>query len=197
MYNCSRPLRSALLLADCQIPPPSTEYDLAQTVYSGSGVLIDLKKCLTLMDLFQLNLSKVRLVVISACQTGLFDTNSLGYECAGLSTGFLFAGANTVVGSLWTVPDISTGILMAQFYRVLKAKNQTGLPVDVAVALKHAQNWLRALTLASLEAQRSSLPDFMHDNFDHDIKRLKRKYSANDCPFDSPYFWAAFTAVGQ
>jgi CHAT domain-containing protein len=76
-------------------------------------------------------------------------------------------------------------------------QEQTQRQTDVAIALKQAQHWLRTLTLEQLEGQRTTIPAAMGDNFDHDLQRLKRKYSASDCPFSSPFFWAAFTTVGQ
>jgi CHAT domain-containing protein len=52
-----------------------------------------------------------------------------------------------------------------------------------------------------LDALRSSLPpalaDNMAHNFAHDLQRLNRNHAPSDCPFSSPFYWAAFTAVGQ
>ena len=68
---------------------------------------------------------KADLVVLSACETGLGD--ELGGEgLIGLTRAFQFAGARTVVASLWKVPDASTSELMISFYRHLNA----GLPKD-------------------------------------------------------------------
>jgi CHAT domain-containing protein len=61
---------------------------------------------------------RARLVVLSACETGL-GTLQRGDEITGLTRTFLTAGADTVVASLWKVSDESTAILMQQFYRGL------------------------------------------------------------------------------
>jgi CHAT domain-containing protein len=51
-------------------------------------------------------------------------------ESVGLPTAFLSAGAAGVVGSLWSVPDASTAVLMAEFYRIWRTE-----PVDPWIAL--------------------------------------------------------------
>ena len=58
---------------------------------------------------------KAKLVVLSACETGLGRLSG-GGEIAGLTRTFLLAGANTVVSSLWKVSDDSTALLMGEFY---------------------------------------------------------------------------------
>jgi CHAT domain-containing protein len=69
-----------------------------------------------------------------------------GDELIGLSRGFLFAGASTLVQSLWRVEDESTAHLMAHFYRELAAGP------TATRALRQAQ-------LALLE-ERDGLPYF-------------------------------------
>ncbi len=58
------------------------------------------------------------LVVISACQTGRGQLLT-GEGIVGLSRAFLYAGARSVVVSLWDVTDTSAGQLMKQFYQNL------------------------------------------------------------------------------
>lgn len=58
------------------------------------------------------------LVTLSACQTGLGKI-SKGEGIIGLSRALLFAGAQNVLVSLWTVSDASTSKLMIDFYRNL------------------------------------------------------------------------------
>jgi CHAT domain-containing protein len=62
------------------------------------------------------------LVVLSACQTAL-GKEVKGEGLIGLTRGFMYAGAERVVASLWQVDDLATAELMKRFYRgMLKEK---------------------------------------------------------------------------
>ncbi|MBD2341445.1 CHAT domain-containing protein [Calothrix sp. FACHB-156] len=58
------------------------------------------------------------LVVLSACNTGLGTITNDGV--VGLSCCLFFAGVPSVIVSLWEVPDNSTKLLMASFYKNLQ-----------------------------------------------------------------------------
>lgn len=75
-----------------------------------------------------------KLVTLSACGTGL--GKQLGHEgTIGLARGFLYAGASTVVVSLWDVEDESTAELMQLFYQAMLGPRH----LPPAAALRHAQ----------------------------------------------------------
>jgi CHAT domain-containing protein len=57
---------------------------------------------------------------LSACQTAL-GKDMGGEGLLGLTRAFLYAGAHSVLGSLWSVSDKSTALLMKRFYGYLKA----------------------------------------------------------------------------
>lgn len=59
------------------------------------------------------------LVTLSACRTGLGQLLK-GEGIIGLTRSFLYAGAESVVVSLWNVNDIATATLMKAFYKNLK-----------------------------------------------------------------------------
>jgi CHAT domain-containing protein len=82
---------------------------------------------LSMADVFNLELTGA-LVTLSACETGRSRVTG-GDEVIGLSRGFLYAGAATVVQSLWRVEDGSTARLMTAFYAALDA----GAPVGAAL----------------------------------------------------------------
>jgi tetratricopeptide (TPR) repeat protein len=70
---------------------------------------------LTASEISNLNLSKAKLVVLSACETGLGDIK--GSEGVyGLQRGLKMAGAKNLMMSLWKVPDEETVIFMTDFY---------------------------------------------------------------------------------
>ena len=204
-FNWQDPLQAGLLLAAS--PPASTPskddqetdtttdspQDAASSEGDSEANSTEEQKSphLTLGNLFSrdIDLTHCRLVTLSACETGQVDFRPTSDEYIGLPSGFLFAGSPSVVSSLWRVSDISTSFLMVQFYQQLKA----GQPVPIA--LNQAQIWLRQVTKAELEiwviqlslspARRLYLKALLHQK-NNDFR-----------PFESPYHWAAFCAVGS
>ena len=85
------------------------------------------------------------LVTLSACESGLGQDQG-GDGLLGLTRAFQYAGARSVVASLWGVGDDGTAELMRRFYGYLKA----GESKDEA--LRHAQTDL--LSGAAGEAWR-------------------------------------------
>ena len=175
-FNPSNPLESALFLAN--------------------------KEPLNLSEIFELNLKKSRLVVLSACETGLTDLQSVSDEYIGLPSGFLFAGSRNVVSSLWTVSDLSTSFLMIKFYEILFDQTQQ---VSVAVALKEAQDWLQNLTIEALdnfleqykpqlEKTLAQLRKGQRLRIEESLKQIRQR---QPYPFANPYYWAAFIATGD
>lgn len=94
---------------------------------------------------------RAKLVVLSACDTGVGSLQ--GQEgIANLERAFLYAGAKSVVASLWMANDVYTAHLMALFYGHL-AKGE-----DRSVALQHAK-------LDSLRRLESSATPFYWAGF--------------------------------
>jgi CHAT domain-containing protein len=87
-------------------------------------------------ELYGLDLAQTDLVVLSACNTQL-GSQSLGDDLVGLTRAFMYAGAPSVVASLWSVDDEATELLMRAFY----TKLQQGR--GKAQALREAQQDLR------------------------------------------------------
>ncbi len=72
---------------------------------------------LTAEEVSQLNLFKTKLVVLSACQTGLGETAEHD-GIYGLRRAFKTAGVEYLIFSLWEVPDKQTEELMTDFYNL-------------------------------------------------------------------------------
>ncbi len=89
-----------------------------------------------LQDVYSLR-APVDLVVLSACRTGL-GKEIRGEGLVGLTRGFMYAGATTVVASLWKVDDEATAELMKRFYGEMLGNRKTP-----AEALRIAQNSIR------------------------------------------------------
>ena len=87
---------------------------------------------LQLHDIYSLKLD-ADLVVLSACNTAL-GKEVRGEGLVGLTRGFMYAGASSVVASLWKVDDSATAELMTHFY---KAMFEDKLPP--AAALRYAK----------------------------------------------------------
>ncbi len=98
-------------------------------------------------------LEKVRidadLVTLCACKSGL-GKEMRGEGLIGLTRAFQYAGARSVMASLWNVSDRSTAELMGRFYKYLadgKPKDealqaaQTDLIRSSASFMRHPYHW--------------------------------------------------------
>jgi len=180
-FNRNKPLESALILTK-------------EKTDQEDGYL-------RLGEIFELNFKNCRLVMLSACETGLIDLNSISDEYIGLPSGFLFAGSPSVVSSLWKVNDLSTAFLLIKFYETLPKNPQKG---EIAVSLKNAQKWLQTLTLDQFEQELerfqlqldkiiNQLGGGKRPIFNESLKQIRQR---QPYPFKNPYYWAGFIATG-
>ena len=121
----------------------------------------------------------VELLVLSACRTALGDKQAeLGFT--GLA---VQAGVKTAVGSLWYVSDEGTLGLMTNFYQQLKTA-----PIK-AEALRRAQ-------LAMIEGKvKIEDGQLIVNDLSLPLPEALQGYRNQD--FSHPYFWSAFTMIGN
>jgi CHAT domain-containing protein/tetratricopeptide (TPR) repeat protein len=167
-------------------------------------------------------LGRPRLVVLSACETGLYDLTDNTDEFIGLPGAFTALGAAGVVGTLWPVSDAATALLIAKFYEFYL---ETKLPPPTA--LHRAQFWLRDATSKDLDAyvkttaakgrlERRQVAEIEKELRNAVIARSrssstiertgpgtdpKGKKGASDAkqptrPYAHPFYWAGFAYTG-
>jgi CHAT domain-containing protein len=174
---------------------------------------------ITLQSLMKTRYPHLREIFLSCCETNL-GTTGITDDLLTLSTGFLCAGASTVIGTLWAVYDLATALFSTFYYQHRYANYSRD------IALKMAQNRLRNLTGADLRANfqaygkankrdRADLKaefdrgEIDKAKFDRDSGNLTKaytnaldaagkldEYSQQDKPFNHPYFWAGFVCQG-
>jgi CHAT domain-containing protein len=168
-YNFKQPLQSALALSQADR--------------------------LTLNEIIKLDLSPYDLVCLCACETAIAGNQTITTEYIGIVSAFLYAGVAKVVSTLWTVESVASAVLMVEFHH----RRLTGKPESQA--LSEAKHWLRTASVAELshwyQQQMDALPD------DHSLRpwlcdRLDElaTMKSDSIPYESPYFWAAFTLTG-
>ena len=84
---------------------------------------------LTVEEIYQLKL-KPSLVVLSACETGL-GKYSAGDEIIGFYRAFMYAGAQSIIATLWPIADEASSFLINEFYQSFK-KNSLGESLRMA-----------------------------------------------------------------
>ncbi|MBD2001426.1 tetratricopeptide repeat protein [Leptolyngbya sp. FACHB-541] len=123
-----------------------------------------------------LNLTRVDLVVLSACETGVDNTFGDGEEILGFGYLMQTAGARASMASLWAVDDGGTQILMTEFYDALLRGN-----LGKAAALQQAQI---ALISMGEDGNRGGF-------------ELAEAIGLDPNDLSHPHYWAPFILIGN
>ncbi|MBI4418582.1 MAG: CHAT domain-containing protein [Ignavibacteriales bacterium] len=70
-------------------------------------------------EIYNLNLTRTGLVILSACETGLAKIRK-NDDVIGLVRGFFYAGVPSLAASLWKVDDFATATLMSHYHALLR-----------------------------------------------------------------------------
>lgn len=123
-------MRSGIVLAGANDVWNETSISINERNSEEDGIL-------TAYEVSLMNLKNTKLVVLSACETGLGDIK--GSEGVyGLQRAFRVAGVDQLIMSLWQVPDKETDEFMTAFYiELIKTK-------DIKKAFSNSQKLMRA-----------------------------------------------------
>src|SRR6185295_7202457 len=144
---------------------------------AGANLLQDSKGedgILTAMEVAALDLQGTKLVVLSACETGVGTVHN-GEGIYGLRRALVLAGSESQVMSLWQISDDATRDLMVGYYKRLRA----------------GEGRAEALRQVQLELLRSA-----GRNGDRPVPRLGSAVSKVKAEHGHPYYWAAFIQSG-
>jgi CHAT domain-containing protein len=128
---------------------------------------------LTALEVSEMDLTRLELCVLSACETGLGKV-AAGEGVLGLQRAFAAAGARSVVSSLWKVDDKATQQLMSELYAA-------------AWDAKKIVSRAEALRAAQLAMLREGVKRGMAR--EEDVKKGETRLP--------PYYWAAFVLSGD
>ena len=131
----------------------------------------------------KLELKKAYLITLSSCETALPDIVWKTDEYIGLNTALHYAGAPTVISSLWNVDDRITLILMKKMYENIFDN------MGKSEALRKAQLWVKDPN------NRPEILDIMKkvyrlDGIDFDFEEILPE------DLSSLYYWAGFICSG-
>jgi filamentous hemagglutinin family protein len=125
------------------------------------------------------NNPQVELLVLSACSTALGDREAeLGF--GGLA---VQAGVKTAVASLWAVNDVATAALITRFYhdlRTLPIKSEAMRQAQLAMI--KGQVYVENDQIFGVQPSGIPLPEGSH---------------IRDRELSHPYYWSAFTMIGN
>jgi CHAT domain-containing protein/tetratricopeptide (TPR) repeat protein len=192
IYNSERPYQSKLVTADPR------------------G--ISLVDCLT-----RWNLKRCNLAFLNGCETAqglggvdhtrittneVLDLGLLIDENINLAHAFLAAGARCVIATLWSVPDVSSFLVVWRFSKAFADEATT----DIASCLRRAISWLQAIESRDVLMERV-LPELFSDigvNLQSpEADRIQKQFLdalnvfPSALPFGNPAVWSQYVVIGN
>jgi CHAT domain-containing protein len=170
------------------------EFD--QTDARRSGLRLSRGERLALDDLLILSdLQPPRLVILSACETGVHAVQEAADEFVGLPVGFLQLGTGAVLATLWPVSDASTALFVSAFMTSHISRGNRP-----ARALHDAQRWVREATAEEIRDIIATLiTDDIPPKTHAVLQAFDQMLAGTDpavCVFEHPYYWGGFVLYG-
>lgn len=167
-------------------------------------------------------LRNLRDVFLSCCETNLGITQNAD-DIFTLATGFLCAGAKSVVSTLWAVDDLSAAVFCIFYYQLRhegysrsqavqkaqeKLRSMTGEELysylqqearQAEVEYQQARKKLKQIEKNTLEYQElvseKENSDRIAKNF-RNLWKQAEQYCQQSFPFEHPFYWAGFISQG-
>lgn len=134
-------------------------------------------------DFLFMDLSKTKLVVLSACASGKGYLHGLD-AIHGMRWAISAAGAWNSVTTLWEVSDEATAVLMLLFYRNLRV-------MPVSESLYQAKMQLQTITMDELNSDKE-LKQIVEAAQSGRMTKEQYRKSERNCPFSHWKYWAGF-----
>lgn len=165
----------------------------------SSGLLLAARQWLTLPEIVvDLDLRACRWLMLAACETGMADIETTPDEAVGQMAAFLQAGAASVTGTFWSVPDVSTALFVGQAYEEHRSHG-----LSPKRATREAALWLRDLPVEALAFRGGEVNGEAIGPVRGFAEVIPDGPEANPAaphmnakPFRSPLFWAPFACWG-
>lgn len=106
----------------------------------SSGLRLAGEDLLTSREIATMSRMRPALVTLSGCETGV-SRHHPGDDVVGLLRGFLYAGAPSVLASLWRVPDESTAFLVTRFYHHLRSTTKANALRQAVLEVRADGKW--------------------------------------------------------
>ena len=143
---------------------------------------------LTALEVAGLDLFGTKLVILSACETGLGDTQN-GAGVYGLRRALVLAGSETQVMSLWQVSDAATRDLMIAYYKRLQSgAGRIAAMRQVQLAMLHGTVLAKS---SNIQSSIGLIPQTQARQVGLGTTDIKPQ-----AEWRHPYYWAAFIPSG-
>lgn len=138
--------------------------------------------------------SPPELVILSACESGLYGLSELHSEFIGLPSAFIQAGARGVLATLWPALDVPSSLMLSMFHEEYSRGE-----ISAAQSLQRAQVWLKKSTRYELFEKLqywASDGDLDLNLFPETVGALKAS-PANDCIYADAMVWSGLVYFGS